>query len=92
MPSGSSVRFARNPDLIWTAVDGETVMLSIERGEYFGLGGAGSTIWEVLAEPVTADEICDRLVAEFEVDADVCRADLTAFLCDLVRAGIVYHC
>lgn len=91
MTDHSRVRFARNPDMIWTGVDGQTVMLSIDRGEYFGLGGVGGRVWEVLAEPVTADEICERLISEFDVDPGVCRADLAAFLSDLLESGIVHQ-
>lgn len=89
MPSGDEARFARNPGLIWTAVDGETVMLSIDRGEYFGLGGAGGSIWEALEQPRTAGEICARLVAEYEVDPRACREDVAAFLRELLALGIV---
>lgn len=92
MSSRPDPRYERNPDLVWTDVDGETVMLSIARGEYFGLGGAGSRIWEELAVPVTVDEICKRLVVEFDVDVDICRADLTAFLDEVLEADIVRRC
>ena len=86
-----SGRFERNPDLIWTDVDGETVMLSIERGEYFGLGGIGGHIWQLLAEPVTVDEICQSVVAEFDVDADTCRADVSALLMELLDNEAVFR-
>jgi hypothetical protein len=79
----------RNPDLIWTDMDGETVMMSIERGEYLGLGGAGSRIWELLEEPVTPGEICARVAAEFEVDPDTCKADVVSFLGELVEKEVI---
>lgn len=81
--------FERNPDLIWTDMDGETVMMSIERGEYLGLGGAGSRIWELLAEPVTPAEICARVTAEFEVDPDTCTADVVSFLGELLENDVI---
>jgi hypothetical protein len=81
--------YERNPDLIWTDMDGETVMMSIERGEYLGLGGAGSRIWELLAEPITPGEICARVTAEFEVDPDTCRADIVSFLGELLEKAVI---
>jgi hypothetical protein len=79
----------RNPDLIWTDMDGETVMMSLERGEYLGLGGVGSRIWELLAEPVTPEEICTRLTSEFDVDADTCKANVVAFLGELLESQVI---
>ena len=58
----------RNPDLISTEMDGDTVMMSIERGKYFGLGGAGSRAWELLAKPVCVDAMAQAFCNEFEVD------------------------
>jgi len=34
--------FVRNPDLIAADMDGDTVMMSIECGEYYGIGGGRS--------------------------------------------------
>jgi hypothetical protein len=79
----------RNPDLIWTDMDGETVMMSIERGEYLGLGGAGSRIWALLAEPVTPSEICARLTAELDVNPDTCKADVLSFLGELLENNVI---
>jgi len=47
----------KSPDLIATDMDGETVMMSIESGEYFGLGGVGGRVWELLAQPMTLDQL-----------------------------------
>lgn len=82
-------RFERNPDLVWADMEGETVMLSMDQGEYFGLGGAGSRIWDLLAEPVSPAVICEHITAEFDVDAGVCQADVVAFLGDLLEADLV---
>ncbi len=88
-PIGLNTRVERNPDMLWTEVDGETVMMSIERSEYFGVGGVGTRLWELLATPRTAAELCARIVSEFEVDAATCEADVTAFLGELVGSDVI---
>ena len=85
----NSFLFTRSPDLIATDMDGETVMMSIERGEYFGLGSLGGRVWELLAQPMTLDQLTDAVCAEFDVDATTCLADLPRFLDDLLANGIV---
>ena len=79
----------RQPDLVATDMDGETVMMSIERGEYFGLNSVGSRVWELLARPTSLDELVARICAEFRVDEATCRSDLHTFAEDLLKNGLV---
>jgi len=69
--------------------DTETVMLDVDRGAYFGVTGVGRSIWDLLVEPATADSIVASLLTEYEVDEDTCRAEVHAFLDDLVEQGLV---
>lgn len=84
-----SRRYVRNPDIIAADMDGDTVMMSIERGEYFGLSGVGSRVWELLAEPVALPAIARAICAEYEVDEPTCKADMQAFLADLQQQGLI---
>ena len=38
-------------------MDGEKVMLSIEKGKYYNLGLLGGVIWELIESPITGDEL-----------------------------------
>jgi hypothetical protein len=69
--------------------DTETVMLDIERGSYFGVQEVGKAIWDQLESPTTIEDICTRLMAEFEVDADTCREQVEAFLVDLLEHRLI---
>ena len=79
----------RNPDLISTEMDGDTVMMSIERGEYFGLGGVGSRAWDLLAQPTCVDTMAQTICNEFEVDLTTATADMQKFVQDLLNHGLV---
>lgn len=70
-------------------MDGEIVMLSLQRGEYFGLDKVGSRIWELIEHPVTVREIKQILLEEYEVDESTCEKDLVEFLEDLVNKGLI---
>jgi len=80
----SGTLYVRHPDLVAADMDGETVMMSIERGEYFGIGGVGPRVWELLERPICLVDISAVICAEYEVDADTCRADIAAFVDQLV--------
>jgi len=79
----------RTADVLDSEIDGETVMLSIDSGRYFGLNGVGSVIWQLLREPRSIDQICGTLVERYDVKPDACTAEVTRFLEHLVGAGIV---
>jgi len=88
MTADAETCFQRNTDMVWADMDGETVMLSIDRGEYSGLGGIGPRIWELLAEPTTISDLVHQLVSEYDVSDDTCRRDTAEFVTELVKAGL----
>jgi hypothetical protein len=79
----------RNPEVAFREVDGETVMLSVETGKYYGLNTVATRIWALLAQPMTVDEICAVIVAEFEVDDETCRRDVLELAGQLAADGLV---
>lgn len=79
----------RSPDLLTSEIDGEVVMLSIARGSYFGLDEVGSRIWDLLEKPIPVGRLVARLLEEYEVEPDRCRAETLSFLESLLDRGIV---
>lgn len=57
----------RNPDMLSVDMDGETVMMSIENGNYFGINAVGSFIWERLESDQTIKSICNAVSEHFNV-------------------------
>ncbi len=83
----SRVRWSRNH--LAADVSGEVVLMSIQRGAYYGLDGVGSGVWRRLSEPVAVADLCAALAAEYEADPDVLRRDVLAFLAALAEEGLV---
>lgn len=81
--------YRRIDGIVSADMDGERVMMSLDHGSYFGLGGIGGTIWDLLAEPRSVAEIEAYVMAGYEIDAETCRVDVTAFVADLERSGLV---
>ncbi len=80
----------RKPDLLASEMDGETVMLDIEGGHYFGLSGTGPHIWSLLDQDRSAGAIVESVSAEFAVASDDSVAqDVMDFLQKLVDKGLV---
>ena len=70
-------------------MDGELVMMSIERGNYYGLGEVGSEIWRLLETPLRVSELTHILQEQYEVDATTCSADIITFLEQLHNEGLI---
>jgi len=70
----------RNPELVASDMDGETVMMSINNGEYFGLDPVGSRIWTLIENPIRIDKLIEQLLEEFDVTKEQCEIDTLEFL------------
>jgi hypothetical protein len=70
-------------------LEGETVLLNLETGVYFGLDEVGTAIWNALEAGASVDEIVSRLLEEFEVEADRARSDVSKFLSSLEERGLI---
>lgn len=79
----------RSEEPVDAEVDGAVVMMSLEQGKYYGLDGVGSRIWQLVGTPIEIGELCRRLLAEFDVDAERCERDVIEFLEGLEREGLI---
>jgi hypothetical protein len=79
----------RNPTLIASDLDGEKVMLSVESGSYYGLADTGGRLWELLDQPRRIADLCDTMLAEYNVDRAVCEQQTLDFLNQLIKEGLV---
>lgn len=70
-------------------VDGEEVVLDLERGIYYGLNAMGSQIWSMIQSPSTVGEVIDAIVEEYDVSREQCADDVVAYLHDLEDSGLV---
>jgi hypothetical protein len=79
----------RDPDLVCAEMDGDLVMMSIENGEYYGIGGVGTRIWELLNQPTTIEQLVETITTEFDIQEDRCRDDVLSFSEKLFELGLI---
>jgi hypothetical protein len=79
----------RRASLLEAEVDGEIVALHVDNGTCYGFNGTASQIWSMLESPKRLTEIRDAMLAEFEVDAVTCEAEVTALVRELEADGLV---
>lgn len=76
-------------DWLAAKVGDELVMMSAEQGHYIGLSEVGARIWELLDTPRDLDAVCAQLQLEYDVAAEICRAEVESFLNELVKHGAI---
>jgi hypothetical protein len=76
------------PDVIRREVAGESVLLDLESGLYFGLDATSTRAWELLQAHGALRRVYDLMLAEFDVEGDRLERDLIAFVVDLTGAGL----
>lgn len=65
------------------------VLLDLRRGEYYGLDGVASTVWEALADGASPDEAAERITRRYAVDRQRARTDVEALIDRLATAGLL---
>ncbi len=66
-------------------VGDETVILDLASGTYYGLDPVGARMWQLMGEGQSLAQVCEVMIAEYEVSREVIERDLLALtqtLCD----------
>lgn len=79
----------RNPEIDAADLDGEVVMMNMEKGQYFMMNEIGSRIWEIIQEPTMVSLVIDKLLGEFQVDKEECEKTVIDFLNELSYADLI---
>lgn len=83
-------KLQRINEVVATDMNGETVMMHIDKGSYFAISGSGSHIWAALEKPVTKGEVIAQLQDEFETDdVEDLDAIVSTFLASLLKQELV---
>lgn len=71
---------SRKPDLDCTELDGDIVMMDLDKGEYFMLNPVANSIWENIESPIAVSDLISNLMTEYEVDEKTCYLNVIDFL------------
>jgi Coenzyme PQQ synthesis protein D (PqqD) len=77
------------PEQLASDLDGETILLHMTSGLYYGLNPIGAKIWELIQSPKTLENLRNTLLADYDVTSEVCSADLTKLLTELHEANLI---
>jgi hypothetical protein len=70
-------------------VGGETVLLNLDSGMYFGLDSVGTDVWRLLGTGVSLAQAATHLIEQYDVERAVLEADLLRLVNELAAGGLV---
>ncbi|HNX65260.1 MAG TPA: PqqD family protein [Bacteroidales bacterium] len=83
------VKYIRNSKTISGRLHDEMVMMDMEQGKYFSLNQTATAIWEHLENPLTIEQLCDRLMDEYEVEREQCVEEIKEYLDEMKELSLV---
>lgn len=79
----------RNHEIDASDLDGEKVMMDLEKGQYFMLNGVGGDIWDLIEKPMSVQGIIKELMKQYEVSHEECESTVKDFLHNMHHANLV---
>ena len=88
------VRHIRNTAIVSREVAGETIVVPICRGvgdldSVYTFNPVGRSLWRLLEQGHSVDELADWVATHYEVDAKQAFADVQSYLSELQEIGLV---
>jgi hypothetical protein len=77
-----------HPHVTHERLDDEVIAINLETGAYYALDGPSADCWTLVAAGAAPDEMVALLDARYDVSPEVVRADVAAFLAQLVEQGL----
>ena len=82
-------RIYRKMENPWQQMGEDVIVLSPAERKAHELNGVGAFLWGCLEQPVSVEELIERVCQEYDVDPGVAATDLNHFLQKLVDQGLI---
>jgi hypothetical protein len=88
--SGNGDRFIINEqNIVHENIDGETVILNLDTGNYYSVVDVGADIWEYIVKGAPAGEILSLILANYDCSRGDEESAVHSFLGELQQEGLI---
>lgn len=85
----NSILKRQSEHLLSSQVADELVMLDTKTGDYLGLNQVAADIWNHLKEPITLEELCAKLMDDYDIDEETCVTETVELLKELQKKNLI---
>ena len=83
-------RFKINaPKVIHETIDGETVIVNLDSGNYYSLDAIGADIWDSVGKGVPADHIIEDISCRYTGEREEINRAVCQFFDELLKEGLI---
>lgn len=75
--------------VVHDTIDGEVIVIQLERGVYFSLGGTAAELWELLASGRSPAEATDALADHYDADRERVAAGVETVISRLLADAVL---
>lgn len=85
-------KIVQNKKIDASDIDGDKVMMDLDKGMYFSLNSVGSRIWDIIENPITIDQVVEILLSEYDIDKNECKETVVSFIKGLEENELIKVC
>lgn len=85
-------KIVQNKKIDASDIDGDKVMMDLDKGMYFSLNSVGSRIWDIIENPITIDQVVEVLLSEYDIDKNECKETVVSFIKGLEENELIKVC
>ncbi len=82
-------KITASPEALVSLIAGESVILNCDNEQYYGLDEIGTDMWTKLTTSPSIQSAYDKLLQEYDVDAELLRQDICELVANLSAQGLV---
>jgi coenzyme PQQ synthesis protein D (PqqD) len=87
-PAANDQRFAQNePSVVADVVDGETIIMNLEKGDYYSLNQSGGEVWALVVAGLRRSEILEAIAGRY--DGKPSPAEIDGFIAKLLAHRLI---
>lgn len=75
-----STKVCQSKEIDDADLNGEKVMMNLNKGKYFALNLVGSRIWDLIKDEICVKDIVKILLVEYDVDKETCENNVLNYL------------
>lgn len=75
--------------IIHETLEGETILINLETGNYYSMNETGSVAWELLIAHHSPEQITAAFASLYTIESDQVRSELPAFFEELSRQELI---